>query len=133
MRLNFSQGVFSRDQFALLLNSRILVPAANSTYAVSEYEVLEVDENLKITLSRQNVETTTLFIYNKEPGNSLENHWTIVGSTVTFDNTVAAFTEVICTYEWNCAAAAQIVKVGSELLKGYVSLGLSSKTFTNGN
>ena len=122
IKLNFSQGVFSQDQFALLLNSKILVPAVNSTYLVSEYEVLEVDENLKITLSRQNIKTNTLFIYNKETGNLLQNHWTIQDSTVTFDNTVTAFTEVICTYEWNCAAAAKIVEVGSELLKGYVSL-----------
>ena len=102
MPLQFSQGVFSQGQLALLLNGNLIKATAQSN-PISEYEILEVDETLKIMLSRENVQTDKLFIYNKSTGELLTNYSVDTTETgkyvVTFTN-ITPFTEVICTYEW---------------------------------
>ncbi len=121
MPLQFAQGVFSKEQFAMLLNSRIIAPDTNRVDIVSEYEVLEVDENLQITLSRENIQAGTLFIYEKDTGKSITDY-TIEGSVIQFGSSVIAFTEMICTYEWGYTSGSTIINIGQELLKGYISL-----------
>lgn len=119
MPLQFAQGVFSQQQLALLMNCHLL-QSQTLLDPISEYEVLEVDDSLKITLSRENVETDSLYIYNKNTGELIADY-TVDGSEITFTN-ISPFTEVICVYEWIYGGNSSILKVGEELLKGYVSL-----------
>ena len=119
MPLQFAQGVFSQQQLALLMNCHLL-QSQTLLDPISEYEVLEVDESLKITLSRENIKTDSLYIYNKGMG-ELITDYTVNDNEITFTN-LTPFTEVICVYEWIYGGNSSILKVGEELLKGYVSL-----------
>lgn len=119
MPLQFAQGVFSQQQLALLMNCHLLQPQTLLD-PISEYEVFEVDDSLKITLSRENIETDSLYIYNKSTG-ELITDYTVNDNEITFIN-LTPFTEVICVYEWIYGGSSSILKVGEELLKGYVSL-----------
>lgn len=119
MPLQFAQGVFSQQQLALLMNCHLL-QSQTLLDPISEYEVFEVDDSLKITLSRENIETDSLYIYNKGTG-ELITDYTVNDNEITFTN-LTPFTEVICVYEWIYGGNSSILKVGEELLKGYVSL-----------
>ena len=124
MPLQFAQGVFSQQQLALLMNCHLLQPQTLLD-PISEYEVLEVNESLRIMLSRENVKTDSLYIYNKGTGELLSGYTVNVTQAgkyvITFTN-ISPFTEVICIYEWIYGGSSTILKVGEELLKGYVSL-----------
>ena len=119
MPLQFAQGVFSQQQFALLMNCHLL-QSQTLLDPISEYEVFEVDDSLKITLSRENIEVDSLYIYNKNTG-ELITDYTVNDNEITFIN-LTPFTEIICVYKWIYGGNSSILKVGEELLKGYVSL-----------
>ena len=61
--LNFSQGIFSKDQFALMTNSKLFEIEEGKPVLITKMETLESDEENKIYLKEIPVD---LFIYEKE-------------------------------------------------------------------
>ena len=63
--INFSQGVFSSSQLALLTNSKMIDIPETITVPISNIESLESNENGEFSLKEK---PTSLFIYNKKNG-----------------------------------------------------------------
>ena len=117
-KLTFSQGVFSREQFALLSNSRMIESGAADPVEITEREELESDEEGNIVLKRTPLNFNSLFVYNKETGEKITN-FTIEENTL---NIGTSFLEVIVDYTYNYTGKTTIFKIGQKLLTGFVEL-----------
>lgn len=112
MRVNFSQGVFSKTHFALLKNSRVIEIEDNSPIEVTEIEEVESDEDGIVTLSH--VAVGDLFVYDKESGAKVS--WTVV-SNRRFQ-VEKPFQELFVHYIYNYESGATAYKFGSRLSNG---------------
>ena len=115
LNFNFSQGVFSKDQFALLANSRLLTVGENDTIPITMRESLESDEHGVITCKY--TPARNVYVYKLVDGSKLE--FTQDDNTLTIED---AFTDVIVDYEFDYTGDGQIIKIGQRLLQGFVSL-----------
>ena len=113
--LTFSQGVFSKDQLSIMLNSRLVNIETDSALEISEYEELETNENGKVELKYEPV--SQLFVYSKSTG--LPIQYTRNGKEITTSNN---YEELIVTYVYNYTSGAKVCRIGSRLLNGFVSL-----------
>ena len=116
IQLQFSQGVFSKEQFALMSNSKLVVPAAGTYVTVTGREHLELDENSQVTL--KHTPAHLIFVYNVVTGAKME--FIQSGNVLTIDST--PYTEVIVDYEWDYSGDSQYVQIGKRFLTGFVSL-----------
>lgn len=114
-KLAFSQGIFSPEQFALSLNSKLFQIEENHTLELSNREYLESDENGKFELIHTPVKP--IFLYEKETGKKLD--FTIEEKIVTIDT---PFTDIVIDYNHIYTDTAKLVKVGERLISGYLSL-----------
>lgn len=117
-RLNFSQGVFSREQFALLSNSRMIENQSADPVEITAREELETNEEGKITLKNFPSNINLLFIYNKETGEKISD-FTIEENAITIGT---PFLEVIVDYTYDYTNGATIFRIGQKLLTGFVEL-----------
>lgn len=115
LKLRFTQGVFSQEQFALLTNSR-LVEQVNVPILISEQEDKETDEEGKFTL--KHIPEGQIFIYNKNTGSRILQ-FTINDATVILDT---PFLEVLVRYTFNYIKTVFDYKVGRRLINGFVEL-----------
>lgn len=112
--LNFSQGVFSKLHFALLNNSKLL-KFSNESVLITKQEELESDEFGVVTLTE--VPKTNLFIYKKSNGEKLT--YTATGDKeLTISDT---YTNVIVNYEYEYDGGGSVLKIGQNLIPGYLS------------
>lgn len=114
-RLTFAQGVFNKEQFGLLLNSRILNKGSSDAVLISVREVLESNANYQFTLKELPV--GEIFVYKKSDGSKLE--FTISGKVVTI---ATQYTDVIVDYMYDYGGAAEVYLLGSNWLNGFVEL-----------
>ena len=115
VKLTFSQGIFSKEQFALLTNSR-LVNIGNDEYvSVSMREVLESNEDGEIECKY--TPARNIYVYRVEDGSKLA--FTQNGNKLIIDR---SFVDVIVDYEFDYIGDGQIIKIGQRLLTGFVSL-----------
>ena len=115
-RLTFSQGVFSKTQFGLLVNARIINKQADETLLLSRREIHESREDKTFSLAETPV-LGTIFVYKKEDGSKLE--YSIEGKVITI---ATAFTDVIVDYMYNYNNSAEVYLLGSKYLNGFVEL-----------
>lgn len=113
--LTFSQGVFSKGQFGLMMNSKFLNINGNENFEISEYEEVETDENCVATLAHAPM--SQLFVYDKSTGSQVA--YTRNGNKIT---TNTSYEELIVTYVWNYTSGAKVCRIGSRLLNGFISL-----------
>lgn len=126
--LNFSQGIFSTSQLALLTNSRLIeLETDNSSIIITQRETHESDEQGNIKISQ--VPVGKIFIYKKETGEKLD--YTIAGQEIKID---FPYTDVYITYEFEYKKGGKLIKIGNQLFKGYLSLQAKTrlKEDTNG-
>lgn len=114
--LVFSQGVFNKTQFALLLNSKILDSESIAPVAITEMEALESDENGQIQLKYAPVRD--LFIYNTETGEKIVEY-TIEDNIITISS---HYLPVTVAYVYEYIDGAQVMQLGQNLFNGYVEL-----------
>ena len=62
IQLNFTQGIFSKRQFALLSNSRLLQKKEEACILLPEHFIGESDEEGRISVGKQNIRN--VFVYN---------------------------------------------------------------------
>ena len=116
IRFLFSAGVFSKTQWALLSNSKVVdIGEKEEPIYATLQEEKETDENGQIELTH--VPVRSLFLYNKETGEKLP--FTQEAEVLT---TELPFTNVVAAYEWELQDGARVVKIGDRLLKGFFSL-----------
>ena len=113
--LTFSQGVFSKEQFGLMMNSRLVNIENEAALELSQYEELETDENQKAILKYEPVRD--LYVYSKATGAPI--NYTINEKEITTSN---SYEEIIVTYVYNYTKGAKICRIGSRFLNGFVSL-----------
>lgn len=113
--LAFSQGVFSKEQFALLANSKVFNRGENQAARITMREERESDENGNIVLKYTPVQN--IFVYDKETGAKLEFQQD--DDTLTIED---AYKEVIIDYEFFYTGSVKLVSIGRRLLTGFIEL-----------
>lgn len=116
IQLNFTQGVFSKEQFSLMINARMIGPTNSQTVLITEQEELESNEEGKFELKYKPVKD--LFIYNKETGNKI-NNYTINEKEITLES---PFTDVIAIYVYEYKNSNIEYLIGQNVLTGFVEL-----------
>ena len=114
--INFSQGVFSSTQLALMINSRLVNIGENEVIKISNQEELESNEDGEILLAH--IPSDNLWLYDKETGGKISDY-TLNENIITIDQ---PYREVITTYQYEYVGGAKKYNVGQRLLNGYVEL-----------
>lgn len=115
--LTFSQGVFSKEQFSLMLNSQLLNVENEVALEITEYEEVETDANGKVILKYTPVKEC--FVYDKLTGSPVDFTLDITNNEITTGN---SYEELIVTYVYNYTNGAKVCRIGSRLLNSFVSL-----------
>lgn len=112
----FSQGIFSKEQFALLTGANLV--KTGQKVQLTERERVETDENGKFEL--KNLPYGNFFLYSaagdKIPSSRItrnEKEVIVSGS---------AYEELICDYDFLYTSNVSELILGQELVKGYLSL-----------
>lgn len=118
-QISFSKGVFNKEQFALLTNSRMLQVAPDKVVCVSMRETLESNENGQITLkfapalsSRHKV-----FVYDKLTGQKLQ--FECEENIITISE---PYKDVIVDYQYDYNGGGSVVMIGQHLINGFLRL-----------
>ena len=117
LRLNFSQGVFSKTQFALLNNSKVINTEEEELLLITQVEKIEVASNGVINTSY--IPYDQYFVYLEETGNKIEffkegNHF-LVSERYKFQN-------VIVQYRYIYNNGATVARIGQRFLQGFLEL-----------
>lgn len=115
LRLNFSHGVFSQEQLALIYNSYLYTSQANEVIKVTYREALESDQEGKITLKY--TPAHLVFVYKKETGEKLE--FTQSGNQLTITE---PYCDVIVDYEFDYDGGGSVIEMGRRVFNGYIEL-----------
>lgn len=115
-RLTFTQGVFSKTQFSLLANSRLIEVAAEKPIDVTMRETLESNENGIIFLKE--IPVADLFIYDQESGAKIEN-FELNENQITITD---PFKEVVVYYIYHYNNGAKVFQLGRRLINGFIEL-----------
>ena len=118
IQLNFSQGVFSKRQFALLSNANLISFTPEEKILLSAHFSGESDENGRIVLDKKCVQN--VFVYNAETFEKikpiiqdLENGAIIIDQK---------YCNVEVDYQYYYTNGAAVVTVGQKLVQGFLSL-----------
>lgn len=118
VQLIFSQGVFSKTQFALM-NGLRLFDVQNESIEVPKYEEKESDENGVITFSNPPAPDTKIFIYDKSTGEKIISYEKVDETHFKIDK---PYTNVILDYCFAYNSNATIARVGQSTFDGYLHL-----------
>ena len=115
LRISFSQGVLSKEHFALMTNSR-LIEQVGVPISITEQEEKETNESGQITLAREPI--GEIFIYNKNTGERI-TEFTVDGATLELG---IPFLDVLVRYTFNYINQSFDYKIGQRLVNGFVEL-----------
>lgn len=116
IRVNLTQGVFSKSQFALMANAKFLVNDGDSTVLVNCRETLETNEK-GVATSKHPIHEP-VFVYNKETGEKITN-FTRNGNNLILNQ---SYLEVVVDYYYNYDNGYTVFSIGRALTNGYLSL-----------
>ena len=115
LRLTFSQGVFSKTQFAILNNAKMIHMEEDEPLLVTQVEELESDGNGIFTTKYYPEDQ--IFVYNKETSDRLS--WQRSGGSLKIES---GYTDLIVKYRYNYTGGASVAKIGQRCLQGYLEL-----------
>lgn len=115
----FSQGIFSKAQFGLLSNSRIIEIPKQETICVPMKEEGESNEEGIIKLKHEPY--CDLFVYEKDTGKRIMNYGFVDGRAdqIKIDK---PYQDIIVRYYYNYQDGATNIVIGQRLLEGYLYL-----------
>lgn len=118
-QLNFSRGVFNKEQFALLTNSRLIEVGQTQVVCAPMRETLESDEEGKVELKYAPALSGNhkMFVYDKATGAKLT--YTCEENVLTIND---PFKDVIVDYRYDYTGGGSVVHIGQHLLNGFVRL-----------
>jgi hypothetical protein len=117
--LSFTQGVFSKVQFALLSNSRMLnIEPGSSVVYVPKREMIESNERGEILLSKAPTDKKRIFAYD-ENGNKVAG--TIDGRTI-IPLIGKPYTNYEVDYYYEYDNGVTAVTIGQRLIEGFIRL-----------
>ena len=115
VQFNFTQGSFSKTQFALLNNASVFNVEQEEPILITITEQLESNENYEI--NTKYIPYDQIFVYDKDTGEKVS--WQIYNSGLKINS---AYKDVIVSYRYNYYGGAQVVKIGQQFLKGFLEL-----------
>lgn len=116
IKVNLSQGVFSKMQLALMTNANLTQSEGQSQVLISRLEQLETNEN-GIAITKYPI-STPVFVYNNKTGEKLSD-WNFVGNKL---QTSQAYLEILVDYQYNYDNGYEIISFGNSLTNGFLSL-----------
>lgn len=119
VKINLTQGVFSKAQFALMSNAALFENSGSDEVIIDTRQEAESDDLGQIFLKSE--PAGAVFVYNKDTGKKLlyERDWTISKDVITL---AEAYTTVIVDYSYKYSGGYTALKVGHNLTQGYLSL-----------
>lgn len=116
VKINFSQGVFSKIQLALMTNAQLINDKGEQIIPINKREEFESDEHGKVVIGRTLREP--VFVYDKATGKKITD-WTSTTDSIMLNE---AYKSVIIDYWYDYDNGYQIMTVGRPLTQGYLSL-----------
>ena len=116
VKINFSQGIFSKIQLALMTNAQLINNEGEQIIPINKREEFESDEHGKVIIGRTLREP--VFVYDKATGKKISN-WTSTTDSILLNE---AYKSVIVDYWYNYDNGCQMMTVGRPLTQGYLSL-----------
>ena len=115
LQLNFSQGVFSNTQFAILNNAHVFNMQEGEPILVTTIERTETSREGFFTM--QKPLAGLMFVYNEETGEKCpwryyQNHYIVD----VFN------TNIVIIYQYDYTNGATVLRIGQKFLNGFVSL-----------
>ena len=118
LQLTFTQGIFSKRQFALLSNANLIQSAPVDKILVSAQHKGESDEECKIQLPKENV--TNVFVYNAKTFDRINP------INIDLEKGVITIGEPYCDveidYQYEYSNDVSVMKVGQKLIGGFLLL-----------
>ena len=115
MRFSFTQGVFSKTQFGLLNNAKVISVSNEEPLLITFDDELESDEIGILRPTKTPVDQ--IFVYDKESGNKIE----VEPSGIHF-KIKEPYKNVIMRYRYNYEDGATVAKIGQQFLQGFLEL-----------
>ena len=112
----FSQGIFSKEQFALLTGANLV--KSGDRVELTQREIVETDENGNFEL--KNLPQGSFFIYDSNGNKIINDYIARNGKKVNIMG--SAYEELICDYNFIYESNVSSLVIGQELVKGYLSL-----------
>ena len=116
VKINFTQGIFSKMQFALMTNAQLIESNGDDIIVLEKREKCESDENGLITTAHTMREP--VFVYDMATGKKITN-WTRTENTISLGQ---PYKEVLVDYQYDYYNGYSLLKVGRALTRGYFSL-----------
>ena len=118
IQLTFSQGIFSKRQFALLSNANLIKKQPNENIIISEHWIGESDENGQITLGK--TEIANVFVYNAKTFEKIQP------TNIDLEKGVIVIDQVYCDVEVDFQYAYKndvtTMSIGQKLINGFLLL-----------
>ena len=116
IRVNFTQGVFSKIQLALMTNAKLIENLGEQIVPINKTETFETDENGQFVIERTLREP--IFIYDVNTGKKIMN-WTREGNMFSLGE---PYKTVSVDYWYEYDNGCVTLKIGQALTHGYFSL-----------
>lgn len=116
IKISLSQGVFSKDQFSVMTNAKLIKDNGTSSLAINARELVETDENGVATTKHEIRQP--IFVYDKETGEKLTGI-NFSGNSVT---TQYAYKDLLVDYYYEYNNGYNIFSFGNSITNGYLSL-----------
>ena len=122
VQLMFSQGIFSKTQFALLTGAQVIYNSNTDNTDISNREEIETDGAGRITLSK--TPNSKVFFYDAETGTKLEY---VEKKNERQYEFATPYQNIIADYTYLYNTNSSIVKIGRQLTNGFLSLEARTK------
>ena len=116
VKINFSQGVFSKIQLALMTNAQLINNEGEQIIPINKREEFESDEYGKVVIGR--ALRGPVFVYDKVTGKKITD-WTLTDDSLLLNET---YKSIVVDYWYDYDNGCQIMTVGRSLTQGYLSL-----------
>ena len=114
VQLSLSQGVFSKEQFSLMYNSKLLNINEGEEVIISKTENLETKEDGTIVLSEKPI--SKVFVYNTSNGQKIAAY-SLKDKTISL---AEPYLEVTVNYQYAYTNGAKVAQIGRLLTNGYL-------------
>ena len=116
IKINFTQGVFSKTQLALMTNANLIENLGEEAILLGAKEIYETDEEGKIVIER--TLRGPIFVYDMETGKKI-NNWSYSDNELVLNE---PYKMVVVDYQYEYNNGCTIMRVGKPLTTGYFSL-----------
>ena len=116
LRLNLVQGIFSKQQLALMSNAKLIDNPNETAILIHKIERIETNENCEAEM--RHLPIGKFFVYDANSGEKLIN-FVQEGKILKGDQ---PFQDIVVDYSYNYTGASTTLRIGESLTQGYLSL-----------